>query len=118
MKLDCLTKYLPEEIVRIILSFDERIVVRRGNIHIIHRLNNELYKELRRLLLKRPLITEGRTTVYNGKKSTWCSIRLWSYLRPHLNPYISYSSNEEKFEFSFDMWAKNGVYRKTPFVMP
>jgi hypothetical protein len=23
MKLDCLTKYLPEEIVRIILSFDE-----------------------------------------------------------------------------------------------
>jgi hypothetical protein len=118
MKLDCLTKYLPEEIVRIILSFDERIVVRRGNIHIINKINKEFYKESIRILLKRRLITEGRTTLYNGKKSTWCSIRLWSYSRQHLNPYISYSSNEEKLEFSFDMWAKNGVYRKTTFVMP
>jgi len=104
--------------VRIILSFDERIVVRRNNIHIIHKLNKELYKESCRLLLKRPVIKEGRTTVYNNKKSTWCTISLRSYLCPHLNPYISYSSNEEKFEFSFDMWAKNGKYRKTTFVMP
>jgi hypothetical protein len=118
MNLYCLTKHLPEDVVRHILSFDDRIVVRRGNIHIIHRLNKELYKESCRLLLKRPVIKEGRTTVYNGKKSTWCTIPLRSYLRPHLNPYIAYSSNEEKFEFSFDMWAKDGKYRKTTFVMP
>lgn len=118
MNLDCLTKYLPEEIVRFILSFDDRIVVRRGNIHIIHKINQELYKESYRLLLKRPIIKEGRTTVYRGKKSTWCTISLKSYLHPHLNPYIAYSSNEEKFEFSFDMWAKDGKYRKTTFVMP
>jgi len=118
MKLDCLTKYLPEEIVRIILSFDERIVVRRNNIHIINKLNKDLYKESRQLLLKRPLIKEGRTTVYNGKKSTWCTIPLRNYLKPSLNPYISYSSNEEKFEFSFDMWAKDGKYRKTTFAIP
>jgi hypothetical protein len=118
MNLYCLTKYLPEDVVRHILSFDDRIVVRRGNIHIIHKLNKELYKESHRLLLKRPLIKEGRTTVYNGKKSTWCTISLRNYLKPSLNPYISYSSNEEKFEFSFDMWAKGGKYRKTTFVMP
>lgn len=118
MKLNCLTKYLPEEIVRYVLTFDDRIVVRHGNIHIIYKINKEIYKESYQLLLQRPLIKEGRTSVYHGKKSTWCTIPLWNYSKPQLNPYITYSSNENKFEYSFDMWAKGGKYRKTIFVMP
>jgi len=118
MNIYFLTKYLPEECVRYILSFDKNIIVRNGNIHIIHKLNQELYKESYRLLIKRPQIKEGRTTVYNNKKSTWCTIPLRNYEKPHLNPYIAYSSNEERVDYSFDMWAKNGVYRKTTFSMP
>jgi hypothetical protein len=117
MKLDCLTKLLPEDCVKYILSFDKNIVVRRGNIHFINKINQDLYKESYNLLLKRPKIAEGRTTVYNNEKSTWCTVALRNYKTPHLNPYISYSSNKTKFEFSFDMWAKNGAYRKTTFVM-
>jgi hypothetical protein len=118
MKLDCLTKYFPEDIVRYILTFDDRIVIRKGVIHIINKINKDLYKESYSLLLRRPLIKEGRTTVYRGEKSTWCTISLRNYLKPHLNPYISYSSNATNFNFSFDMWAKGGKYRKTTFVMP
>jgi hypothetical protein len=118
MILDSLTKYLPEEIVKHILSFDDRIVVRKGNLHIIHKINKELYKTAYDVLLKKPLRIDGRTTVYNNEVYTWCSVRLWNYKHPFLQPYISYSSKKNEYIFKFNVWAKDGLYRESTFVMP
>lgn len=118
MNLDYLTKFLPEDIVRYVLSFDDRIVIRKRNLHIIHKINKELYKDAYDVLLKKSLVKEGRTTVYNDEKQTWCSVRLWNYKKPYLNAYISYSSSNSGCLFKFDIWAKGGLYRETKFIMP
>ena len=120
MHIYSLTEYLPEDIIRHILSFDDRIVLRKGdgNLIFINKINKELYKESYAALLKKHLIKEGRTTVYNNEKYTWCSVRLWNYNKPYLNPYISYSSKNYEFIFKFNMWANKGEYRETTFFMP
>ena len=118
MNIYCLTKYLPEEIVRHILSFDDRIVLRKGNLIFIHKINKELYKDSYSSLLKKRLIKEGRTTTYNNEKYTWCTVRLWNCKKPYLNPYISYRSKNNEFIFKFNMWANKGEYRETTFIMP
>ena len=63
MHIHTLTKYLPEDIIRHILSFDDRIVLRKGdgNLIFIHKINKELYKDSYAELLKKRLIKEGRT---------------------------------------------------------
>ena len=117
MHIHSLTKHLPEEIVRHILSFDDRIVLRKRILHIIHKINKDLYKNSYDILLKKPTIKEGRTTVYNNDKHTWCTMRLWNNKRPNLDPYISYSSKKNEFKFKFNIWTK-GDYRECIFYMP
>jgi hypothetical protein len=118
MKIHSLTKYLPEDIVKHIISFTRNIVVRRGVIHIIDKINKELYKDSYSLLEKKPLITETRTTHYNSETYTWCTVRLWNYKNPHITPYVTYSSKNDEFIYKFNIWAKGGLYRETTFIMP
>jgi|UniRef100_A0A6C0DBA6 hypothetical protein len=120
MNIYSLTKYLPEDIVRHVLSFDDRIVLRKGdgNLIFINKINKELYKDSYSSLLKKPLVKEGRTTTYNNEKYTWCSVRLWNYKNQYLNPYISYSSKNNEYIFKFNVWAKGGLYRESSFIMP
>ena len=50
MNLCLLTKHLPEDIVKYILEFDKNIVIRNGFIHIIHKIDKNLYKNSYKLL--------------------------------------------------------------------
>ena len=118
MNLYCLTKYLPEDVVRHVLSFDDRIVIRKRNLHIIHKINKELYKDAYDVLLKKSLVTESRTTQYNGDIYTWCTVRLWNYKNPYLNPYISYSLKNNELTFRLNIWGNGGLYREFVFTMP
>jgi hypothetical protein len=118
MNLYCITKYLPEDVVRHVLSFDDRIVIRKGNLHIIHKINKELYKDAYDVLLKKSLVTESRTTHYNGEKQTWCTVRLWNYKKPYLNPYISYIFKNNELTFRLNIWGNGGLYREFVFTMP
>ena len=115
MKIKELAKYLPIEIVKYIISFDSSIVIRREKLYFIKNINKELYEESYKVLLKKPIIKESRTTTFNNQKETYATIRLKN---PDIAIYISYSSKKNEYKFSFDLWSKNGIYRKYEYLMP
>jgi len=109
-----LLQILPEDIVKYILSFDQRITIRRGKIYFIHRLNKILYGDIERLLLKRPLPIEGRTTHHNNIVQTWCTV----HLRDDSigNYYMNRSSRGDEVIVTLCMWGTRGLYRETRFT--
>jgi len=80
MLVESLTRHLPTEIVRHILSFDDRIAIRSdGIIHIVKKIDTEKYKNIIQRLIRRRLPTISGltgTTIHNGETTTWCTVRL------------------------------------------
>lgn len=113
MRVSSLCRFLPEDIVKHILSFDPMIAIRRGNIHFIHKLDKTLYQDAFHLLVKKSLIREGRTTRYNNEVSTWCCVRLNFYNQFYMN----YSSNNSGILCTISIWGRGGEFRQTKFVM-
>jgi hypothetical protein len=125
MKLSSLCKYLPEDVVRYILNFDKNIVIRHGMIKFIHKLDKQLYSESYKLLMKKPLPILGRTTFYNNKIHTWCTVKL--RLDSSGEHYIDYSSNPDRVMVTTTFWGGtninskiNGIRRfeKLQFILP
>jgi len=125
MKISSLSRHLPEDIVRYILDFDKNIVIRHGNIKIIHELDKQLYGESYRLLVKKPLPIQGRITRHMNKIYTWCTVKL--RLDNYGEHYIDYSSGPTGVTCTLAFWGGtsinskiNGIRRfeKTQFILP
>ena len=115
MNLSCLCNCLPEDVVRYILQFDNRIVIRKDVVYFIHKLNKIFYKDSFKLLLEKPLPSDGRTTIYNNELFTWCIVRL--KLDGSYRHYISYSSNSKEIVCTLNFWGKHGVFRQTKYII-
>lgn len=113
MLVESLTHRLPTEIVRHILSFDDRIAIRRnGMIRIVKNIDTEKYNNIIQLLLKKRTITCGRTTAFNGEITTWCTVCLRD---DHVGLYyLDYRSDNKGITIRLNIWRKRDSLGKEP----
>jgi hypothetical protein len=108
MLVESLNRHLPTEIVRYILSFDDRIAIRRnGAIRIVKKLDADKYKEvmLRLIRNRRPTtIGVARATIHRGEITTWCTARLRDDL-VGLH-YLDCRSDNRGITYKFTIWRR------------
>ena len=114
LKLSSLCNKLPEDVVRYILSFDGNIIVRNETLFFIHKLDKNVYKKSYEMLLKKPLVVEGRTVRHNNEISTWCCVRL--KLNSKCKHYLSYSSNKKEVKCTLCFWGEKGRFKQYNYV--
>ena len=113
MLVESLTRHLPTEIVRHILSFDDRIVIRSGGIiRIVKKTDTEKYKNIIQLLLKKRIIACGRTTSFNGEITTWCTVCLRDDLVGLY--YLDYRSDNMGITIKLNIWRKRDSLGSEP----
>jgi len=113
MLVESLTHHLPTEIVRHILSFDDRIAIRRnGMIRIVKKIDTEKYKNIIQRLMKRPPVSCSRTTTFNGETTTWCNVCVRDDL-VGLH-YLDCRSDNKGITIRLSMWRKRYSLGKEP----
>ena len=104
-------KLLPTDIVKNILLYDKRYIIRNGKIININKLNNKLYENTYNLLLKKPLI-KIYSNVNNSNTFFWSYVTFDKYEIEYNNYHFEENNGNiyYKFKINFSQNKSRKVY--------